>query len=165
MASYVAFEGQAGRDPRTAPLDHVVEGLKRIIAVEGPICVKRAYAIYLRGCGYRRMGSELKRTMNRALSAAIRRGLVEKEDERGTGGLLWSIVRTAGTPPVKVRERGPRTFEEIPFSELQAVARELTHEGFEYGSEAHRRALLARFDLVRLIPQVDAALTALLARG
>ena len=28
---------------------------------------KRAYDIYLRGCGIRRMGGELKRTMNRAL--------------------------------------------------------------------------------------------------
>lgn len=163
VARYLAFEGRAGPDPRTAQLDEVVEGLHRIVATEGPICARRAYAVYLRGCGIKRMGSELKTTMNRALAAAIRRGLVQQEDERGKGGLIWSTLRMSGAPPVKVRERGPRTFEEIPPSELQAVARDLAENGLEYGSEAHRRALLARFDLVRLTPQVDAALTALLA--
>lgn len=48
------------------------------------------------------------------------------------------------TPPVRVRERGPRTFEELPPSEVLAVALSLSTE--EYGSAPHRRAILARFD-------------------
>lgn len=163
VAPYVAFEGEAGPDPRTGSAQAIEEGLVRIIAVEGPMCAKRAYDIYLRSCGVRRLGGEIKRTLNRTLMDAIRRGRIAKEDERGTGGLIWSTVRIHGTPAVQVRARGPRTFDEIPPSELLAVALELSDEGVPYGSQAHRRAILARFDLVRLTPQVDAVFSKLLA--
>lgn len=162
--AYVPFEGTAGPDPRTSSATQVAEGLTRIIKVEGPMCAKRAYDIYLRGCGIRRLGGEIKKAMNRALNIAIRQGAVLKEDERGTGGLLWSVVRAKGQPAVYVRERGPRVFEEIPPSELQLVARRLSKQlGFEPGSDAHLRAILDQFELVRLTPQVSAGLNQALA--
>ena len=100
------------------------------------------------------MGRPLKRAMNRALHHAIRQGRVAKEDEFGTGGLVYSIVRIKGTPAAVLRERGPRTFEEIPPSELQLMARKLSQdEGFESGSDDQVRAVLASFGLKRLTAQ------------
>ena len=84
---------------------------------------KRAYDIYLRGCGIRRLGPELKSTMNRALSSAIQQGRVASENEPGKSGVIFSTVRSRGNAPVKLRCRGPRTFEEIPPGELRAVGR------------------------------------------
>ena len=46
--------------------------------------------------------------------------------ELGTGGLVNSIVRIMGRPASVLRERGPRTFEEIPPSELGLMARRLS---------------------------------------
>jgi hypothetical protein len=162
----VAFDGPPGPDPRTANSAEIAKGLTRIIEVEGPMCAKRAYDIYLRSCGIRRLGGEIRKAMNRALNIAIRQGTVVTEDESGTGGLIWSIVRMKGAPPVKVRERGPRIFEEIPPSELQLVARRLARQlGVEPESEAHLRAVLECFDLVRLTPQVSAGLNAALKNG
>ena len=113
------------------------------------------------------MGGELKRMMNKALSQAIRQGLVVKQDEWGKGDLLQSIVRLADTPPVVVRERGSRSFDEIPPSELQLVARQLLQEHkneFEANSEAHLRAVLGAFDLRRLTTPVEVKLLDLLQR-
>ena len=64
----------------------VSEGIVRIIEVEGPVVAKRAYDIYLRGCGIKRMGHELKSTMNKALAHAIRQGRLVSEDEAAGSG-------------------------------------------------------------------------------
>ena len=164
-APYLAFQGRAGPDPRIGTCREVAEGLCRIIEQEGPMVAKRAYDLYLRGGGVRRMGGELKRSMNKALQYAIRTGRVTKEDESGDGGLVHSVVRAIGTRAVVLRERGPRDFEEIPPSELQLVARRLVRtDGFESGSDAHLRAVLEFFDLKRLTVQVGTRLLDLLTR-
>jgi len=143
----------------------VAEGLCRIIDVEGPVLAKRAYDIYLRGCGIRRMGGPLKRSMNKALQYAIKKNQVVKEDETNKGGLVYSIVRSTGAPPVLVRDRGSREFEEIPPSELQLVARRLADaQGLDPGSDAHLRAVLEFFDLKRLTVQVGTTLLDILGR-
>jgi hypothetical protein len=81
LAKYVSFEGWAGPDPRAGDVGAVVDGLCRIIEVEGPMLAKRAYDIYLRGSGIKRLGGELKSAMNKALMAAIRQGRVISEKE------------------------------------------------------------------------------------
>lgn len=164
--SYAAFKGEAGPDPRVARLPEVAEGLRKIIATEGPMLAKRAYILYLRGCGIKRMGHELQRTMNKALQQAIRTGVVLKEDEHGKGGLVYSIVRAKDAPPVLLRERGPRDIEEIPPSEIVVIAQQIAEEqDFEVGSEAHLRAILEFFELKRLTTQVRVFLSEILGRA
>ena len=107
FADYITFQGLAGPDPRTVSLGAVAEGLCRIIEAEGPMIAKRAYDIYLRGCGIRRLGPELKSTMNKALSSAIRQGSVISENEPGVSGLLFSTVRSNGTPHSASLPRAP----------------------------------------------------------
>jgi hypothetical protein len=120
---------------------------------------KRAYDIYLRGCGIRRLGGELKSAMNKALAAAIQQGRVVSENEPGKTGLIFSTVRSKGSPPVKLRCRGPRTFEEIPPGELRAAGRRLLETlGLESGSDEHLRAILELFELKRLTTQVGTRL-------
>jgi very-short-patch-repair endonuclease len=163
---YIAFEGPAGPDPRESTPAEIAEGLCRIIETEGPVLAKRAYDVYLRGCGIRRMGNELRRFMNKALQHAIRTGRVAKEDEAGKGGLVYSIVRSTDAPAVVLRQRGPRDFEEIPPSELQLAARQLSREtGFESASDVHLRAVLEFFDLKRLTVQVGTRLLDVLDRS
>lgn len=165
LDAYVAYDGPASDDPRTVGVNAVAEGLCRIINVEGPMVAKRAYDIYLRGCGIKRMGHDLKSTMNKALSSAIRQARVVKEDETGKGGLLFSVVRLEGVPPIKLRSRGPRTFDEIPPSELQAVGRHVSrHLQIESGSDQHLRAVLEIFDLRRLTAQVGTTLLEIFER-
>ncbi len=126
---------------------------------------KRAYDIYLRGCGIKRMGHELKSTMNGALADGIHQQRLVSESEGPERDLLFSVVRMNGSPPIKLRTRGPRSFQEIPPSELQVVARHLVQRhGFSSGSDEHLRAVLEYFDLKRLTTQVGASLLEILER-
>ncbi len=143
----------------------VSEGIVRIVEVEGPVVAKRAYDIYLRGCGIRRMGPELRSAMNKALAHAIRQGRLVSENEANERGQLFSVVRVNGSPPIRLRSRGPRSFEEIPPSELQVVANYLAQrDGFASGSNEHLRAVLECFDLKRLTTQVGTTLLEILER-
>jgi very-short-patch-repair endonuclease len=165
FAVYAAYDGPAGEDPRTVSAGTVAEDLCRIIEVEGPMLAKRAYDIYLQGCGIKRMGHELRSTMNKALANAIRQGRVLSEDERGKRGLLYSVVRVRESPPIKLRSRGPRTFEEIPPSELQTVATYLAERrNLKPGSDEHLRAVLECFDLKRLTVQIGTTLREILGK-
>ena len=151
---YIEFKGPAGPDPRHSTPARVAEGLCQIIDAEGPMVARRAYNLYLRGNGIAKMGRQLKRAMNRALQHAIRKGRVAKVDELRTGGLVNTIVRIKGRPATVLRERGPRTFKEIPPSELELMARKLSQdEGFESGSNDHLRAVVKAFGLKRLTKQ------------
>jgi len=166
FSDYVEYAGPPGNDPRSANAHVVSEAIVRIIEVEGPVVVKRIYDIYLRGCGIRRMGHELKSTMNKALWHVIRQGCVVSEDEAAKSGILSSVVRVKGSPPIRLRSRGPRSFEEIPPSELQVVARYLSaRNGFAPGSDEHLRAVLEYFDLKRLTTQVGTTLLEILERA
>lgn len=166
FSDYVEYAGPPGNDPRRVNTHVVSEGIVRIIEVEGPVIAKRVYDIYLRGCDIKRMGHELKSTMNKALSHAIGQGRVVREDEAHKGGLLHSVVRVKGSPPIRLRSRGPRSFEEMPPSELQVVARYLLERhGFAPGSDEHLRAILECFDLKRLTTQVGTTLLEVLERG
>jgi very-short-patch-repair endonuclease len=165
FSDYVEYAGPPGVDPRSVGADTVPESIIRIIEVEGPVVAKRVYDIFLRGCGIKRMGHELKRTMNKALFNAIQQGIVVSVDETEKGGLLFSVVRVKGSPPIRVRTRGPRTFDEIPPSELNAVARYLVEShGLSFGSEEHMRTILDWFDLKRLTAQVGTTLRDIINR-
>ena len=165
FSAYASYDGQAGDDPRTVGEGTVADGLCRIIEVEGPMVAKRAYDVYLRGCGIKRMGHELKSMMNKALASAIRQGRVISENETGKGGLLFSIVRLMGSPPIRLRTRGPRSFEEIPPSELQTVAKYLAaRRNLKVGDDEHLRVVLECFDLKRLTTQVGTTLTEILEK-
>ena len=162
---YVAYNGSAGDDPRSISLGAVAEGLCRIIEIEGPMIAKRAYDIYLRGCGIKRMGHELRSTMNKALSSAIRQGRIVCESDTDKRGLILSTVRSKGTPPIKIRTRGPRIFSEIPPDELRAVGQYISENlHVEPGTDEHLRLVLDHFDLRRLTTQVGTAILDILGK-
>lgn len=165
FGEYSSYSGPSAIDPRNADLIVISEGIVRIVEVEGPVVAKRVFDIYLRGCGIRRMGHELKSTMNKALSHAIREGILVSENEVNETDLVYSVVRTTGTPPIKLRTRGERLFEEIPPSELQVTANFLAQRhGFVSGSDEHLRTVLEIFDLKRLTTQVGTTLLEILER-
>jgi hypothetical protein len=109
------------------------------------------------------MGHEIKSILNRGLTHAIRAGRIVSERESSEHDVIFTVVRPPGTPPVRLRERGPRSFEEIPPSELQLLAHFLAaREGHDFGSEPHLRAVLEFHDLKRLTTQVNTALQSIL---
>jgi hypothetical protein len=161
VADYVTFTGTAGPDPRTGGIGAVADGLCEIIDAEGPMIAKRAYDVYLTGCGIRRLGGELQGTMNRALATAIGQGRVISDNVTSRGGLVLSTVRSKDAPAVRPRRRGPRSFDEIPPGELRAVAERLSAAlDLQPGSVEHLRAIVQAMDLPLMLSQVGTALEA-----
>ena len=110
------------------------------------------------------MGKELKSLMNKAFQKAVQKSIVVVEDEFNKQGFIKTYVRTKGTPPIQLRERGPRTFEEIPPSEILIASHIALEEGsFEEGSDDHLHAILSLFNLKRLTVSTGTALLEILA--
>lgn len=153
-APYVDYEhynSDPTLDPRSSDLSAVSLGLSKVVEQEGPMLAKRAYDVYLRNCGIKRMGKDLQKLMNRALQQAIRSKLVIKVDECGTGGLLYSIIRKPWQASPRLRTRGDRSIDEIPPSEIRMASKYLeSAHSFINGSEEHMRHILSFYDLKRL---------------
>jgi hypothetical protein len=97
--------------------------------------------------------------MNKALAKAIQEGRVVSENQPGKRGLIYSTIRIKGTAAIKLRTRGPRSFEEIPPGELRAAAAHVSEtKTMHWGSDEHLRAILELFDLKRLTTQVGTKL-------
>ncbi len=161
--AYGSFEGVAGPDPREASMDQIIDGLFKIVQIEAPVTTSRLYETYLRGCGIKKLGGQLRKTFSRALQLATTQGvvrLVEGDDLTS----LNIVVALPDGPEALVRERGPRTFEQIPDKELRTLGETLA-DLYAPESEEHLRAILDHYDLKRLTTNTrDRLLDALAGR-
>jgi hypothetical protein len=85
--------------------------------------------------------------------AQERRIVLTRRDE-----IPWQdddLIRLPDTAPVRVRELGPRTLEEVPLDEIAELATRLrTARGIE-GTTEMKRAILSAYGLVRLTSRAD----------
>jgi len=121
VKEYTSWEPEPLPDPRDASLQEIIEGLVKIVAVEGPIFVHRVFRLYLKAAGLGRLGDYLKNALLRALQKAITKGLLVESNELEVRDKLARVVRLPNTPRVILRTRGDRALEEIPPSEITAV--------------------------------------------
>ncbi|MBN2784302.1 MAG: DUF4011 domain-containing protein [Pontiellaceae bacterium] len=150
-ADYEVFTGRPMTDPRETDTETIAAGLLEIVRIEGPMLAKRAYDTYLRCCGIKRMGKDIRSLMNRALQSAVNRNAVIKEDEWNCGGSLYSIIRLPEQDAVRLRTGGGRTIDEIPPGEIRAVSdRILSASNLIRESEEHIREILNFYGLKRL---------------
>lgn len=112
-------------DPRTlSTMEPVIEGLREIVAAEGPMTCRQAYQTYCQAAGVR-FGTTTKSLLNKAMTRALRQGVLLQADEWGTSGLVDKIVRTPEMPTVRLREPGPRKLTDVPPSEVHALMQRL----------------------------------------
>jgi very-short-patch-repair endonuclease/ribosomal protein L30/L7E len=151
FANYAHYTEPACGDPRTSNEATVSECLLGVIKIENPIQVKRAFDIYLRSCGIKRMGHELKDDLLKSLDFLKKSGLIHSHNYSAEDDALNEVVWIAGSPPEVLRNRGDRTLEEIPLGELYAITQKVASvEGVTIGSEEHLRATLEALNLKRL---------------
>ena len=153
LAPYAEWRGRAG-DPRTASLNEVAETLWAIVDAEGPVLESRAYQTYVRASGMQRLGPQIRRVLNRALARLERGKRVVVERAAREGGYRNAMLRTADTAPVKMREIGPRSFEEVPHSELAALVRAVRALKPDGHPDETYREVLGIYGLVRMTAQV-----------
>ena len=141
-------------DPRSATLDEVAEALVGIIYVEGPVLESRAYPAYIRASGAQRLGPQIRRILNRALARLEREKHVIVERVSRESGYRNALLRTPETDQVRMREIGPRAFDEVPLSEISALVRRVRSANPGADAEYVYRQVLTTYDLVRMTAQV-----------
>ena len=105
--------------------------------------------LYLRAIGRARLGKQVERTLDEALTLAEREGLVVVDNPTRTRNRTQMTFRAPATAPVVLRARGPRDLYEIPHSELrESIAR--VAEATGRTDEDLQRAVLQVYGLQRL---------------
>jgi len=148
--SLLPYQAWPERDlphPDTAPLPEVIAGLREIVAAEGPIRAQRAYRLYTRAAGGRRVGPEIRRAFHAATQQALQAGeLRQLEDDTFPPDDKTLFV--SGKPSVLLRELGPRQLWDVPCSEVAKLIKFLRLA--DAGDDAVKRAVLSAYGLVRL---------------
>jgi hypothetical protein len=124
--------------------------LAEIVAAEGPILASRAYGLYNKAAGGKKLTSTARAPLSSAAYRLRMAGRIEiARAEDGVQG--EEVLRSAGSPPVRVRELGPRALDEVPLDEVAELMERLTMAG----ADDLKRAVLDAYGLVRLTAKAD----------
>ena len=163
LAPYQAWTVRNLPDPRVASQDEVLRGLGEIIATEGPMPCHRVYRLYARAAGLSRVGKDIQSALNKVVAYGLRQHAFQQMDEWNRAGQIDKVVRVRDTPPVRLRERGPRDFDEVPPMELAALIQSLLDRGVHAPNEPMApeplfRTVMAAYGCSRLTPKVRQSL-------
>ena len=160
LEPYVAWEPRPVPDPRTAGRDTLMPVLMEIVEAEGPILAGRAFGLYTRASG----GKKLTTAAKAPLTGSAWRLKIQERLAIGRADATTiegeDVLRVAGSEPVRVRELGPRTLEEVPSNEVAALMRRLR----EAGATDLKRAVLDAYGLVRMTARAEEYLDRALAQ-
>lgn len=170
QAPYAHWRKTALPDPRSATLEEIISGLLAIISVEGPMVCHRAYFIYV--SPFKKIDPPIegvprpiRQKFDEAIRKAIRQGKLEDRDEHNAEDDVFRwIVRSTGTPPVVVRKRGNREFNEIPPAELGAVMRYFHRQNTSQDAEQLLQAVVERYEFGGMMSYIRDKLVKIKAR-
>jgi dethiobiotin synthetase len=142
LEPYTAWEARPTGDPRSTPRPRIMEAMLEIIAAEGPMLAARAYALYNRASGGKKLTTIARAPLSSSVHWLARERRILLEDE---------VVRLPDQPPVRVRALGDRTLEEVPLDEVAELMRRLG----EQDPDRLKRAVLSAYGLIRLTQRAD----------
>jgi len=151
---YREWEARPTSDPRGAPRPQIMAAMLEIVRAEGPMRASRAYALYNRAAGGKKLTTIARAPLSAAVYWLSREGkliLTNREE------IPWQhddLLRMPDSPAVHVRELGPRALEEVPLDEIAELMRRLRPSAGA-GEEALKRAVLNTYGLVRLTARAD----------
>ncbi|SFT34738.1 Protein of unknown function [Actinopolyspora lacussalsi subsp. righensis] len=157
-AEYVEYGGTLPH-PQNLVRKQLAEGLAEIVATEGPMLGDRLARLYARAYGGRRT-SEISKTLNEGISAAVRHEMLVEDNPLGDNRIAHRTFRLPEQPSVLVRTAGPRTIDEIPPRELAAVLGEQALQCGWLDEKRLFRAVVRRFGWRQLSAKAEQRLRA-----
>ena len=101
----------------------------------------------MKAAGGQRVGKEIRKVLNKAVNAAIRSGAIAQVHDQ-IPGQIEKTLYIPGSPPVIVRELGPRLLFDVPRSELRTLANSLGVNAADRTTAM--RTILVELNLTRL---------------
>jgi dethiobiotin synthetase len=155
LEPYAAWEPQAVGDPRATPRASIMQTMLEIVGAEGPMTASRAYALYNRASGGRKLTTVARAPLSSSIYwlAQERKVVLVRKDD-----IPWQdddLVRMPDSPAVRVRELGPRELIEVPLDEIAELLRRLRAAGAGRDATSLKRAVLNVYGLKRLTARAD----------
>jgi dethiobiotin synthetase len=152
---YDAWPPHQVGDPRNTPRPQIMKTMLEIIDAEGPMTASRAYSLYNRAAGGRKLTSVAKAPLSSAIYWLARE---EKLTLTREADIPWQgddMVRLPDQPAVRVRDLGPRSLDEVPLDEIAELVKLIrTAHGTSDPTDL-KRAILTTYGLVRLTSRAD----------
>jgi hypothetical protein len=152
---YDAWPPRQVGDPRNTPRPQIMQTMLEIVDAEGPMTATRAYSLYNRAAGGRKLTSVAKAPLSSAIYWLAREEKIALTREADIPWQGDDMVRLPDQPPVRVRELGPRSLDEVPLDEIAELVRLLRGAGGSSDATELKRAVLNAYGLVRLTSRAD----------
>jgi dethiobiotin synthetase len=152
---YDAWQPHQVGDPRNTPRPQIMQTMLEIVDAEGPMTAMRAYSLYNRAAGGRKLTSVAKAPLSSSVYWLAREEKVTLTREADVPWQGDDMVRMPDQPAVRVRELGPRSLDEVPLDEIAELVRLIKgSRGISDPTEL-KRAILNTYGLVRLTSRAD----------
>jgi dethiobiotin synthetase len=153
---YDAWPPHQVGDPRSTPRPQIMKTMLEIIDAEGPMTAARAYSLYNRASGGRKLTSVARAPLSSAIYWLAREEKVTLTREADIPWQGGDMVRLPDQPSVRVRELGPRSLDEVPLDEIAELVKLLrSARGGAADPTELKRAILNTYGLVRLTGRAD----------
>jgi hypothetical protein len=152
---YDAWTPRQAGDPRSTPRPQIMQAMLEIIDAEGPMTATRAYSLYNRASGGRKLTSVAKAPLSSAMYWLAREDKITLTREADIPWQGDDMVRLPDQPAVRVRELGPRSLDEVPLDEIAELVRLIRAERGTSDPTDLKRAILTTYGLVRLTGRAD----------
>ena len=152
---YIAWDPHETGDPRTTPRPRIMDTLAEIVAAEGPLTATRAYSLYNKAAGGRKLTTAARTPLSSALYWLAREGKIALVREADVPWQGDDVARMPDHPDVRVRELGPRDLTEVPLDEIAELMRRLRAAHGVGDPTGLKRAVLNAYGLVRLTARAD----------
>jgi dethiobiotin synthetase len=152
---YDAWRPRQLGDPRNTPRPQIMQAMLEIIEAEGPMTATRAYSLYNRAAGGRKLTSVAKAPLSSAVYWLARESRLTLTREADIPWQGDDMVRLNDQPAVRVRELGTRSLDDVPLDEIAELVKLLrAARGSDDPTEV-KRAILSTYGLVRLTGRAD----------
>ena len=155
LDAYDAWQPHQVGDPRSTPRPQIMQTMLEIIEAEGPMTASRAYALYNRAAGGRKLTSVARAPLSSAIYWLAREEKVALTREADVPWQGDDLVRLPDQPAVRVRELGPRSLDEVPLDEIAELVKLLRAARASADPTELKRAVLSTYGLVRLTARAD----------
>jgi len=155
LDEYTVWNDRKLVDPRGATHAQFADGMSAIISDEGPVMALKIFQTFCKAAEVNRVGPAIRPKFERALHKMIDDGVVIAENELNDDDIRTWIIRMPDQPTTRVRTLGDRGFGEIPLAELAEVLLEIRAEHELIGREELYRAVLAKYELIRMTNLVE----------
>ena len=152
---YDAWQPHQVGDPRNTPRPQIMQTMLEIVEAEGPMTASRAYSLYNRAAGGRKLTSVAKAPLSSAIYWLAREEKLTLTRETDIPWQGDDMVRLPDQPGVRVRELGPRSLDEVPLDEIAELTKLIRTAGGTADPTEMKRSILSTYGLVRLTGRAD----------